>query len=275
LEGKVAVITGGAAGIGLATTRLYLNHGAQVVVGDLQKCLDPSLQSEFGDRIEFMKTDVSVEDEVRTLVDRAVERFGRLDVMFNNAGYGGTLASITDFEAASVERSIGVLLMGVLFGYKYAGRVMKQLKSGSIITTSSDAGLVGGAAPFVYSVCKAAVIHLAKCAAIELAPDNIRSNAICPGMISTQLLVRAWVTKAEASGFMAFLEERAKQGMAIPRVGSTEDIANMALFLAGDASRFVTGQAISVDGGFAANPAADGGQTAAIQNAVAAFRAQA
>lgn len=275
LEGKVAVITGGSAGIGLASTRLFLEQGARVVVGDLQECLDPSLQASFPGRVEFARTDVCREDDVRALIDLAVERFGRLDVMFNNAGNSGPTEAITDLDEANVDRSIGILLKGVLFGYKYAGRVMKAQNSGSIITTASDAALVGGAGSLVYSICKAAVVHLAKCAAIELAPYKIRSNAICPGNIATPLLSRVvGIAPAEASEFVTFLEERAARGLTIPLVGHAEDIANLALFLAGDASPFVTGQAISVDGGYAVNPAADRGFKVAMKDAVAAFHAR-
>jgi NAD(P)-dependent dehydrogenase (short-subunit alcohol dehydrogenase family) len=275
LDGKVAVITGGAAGIGLASARLFLEQGARVVIGDLQEGETPALRARFGDVMAWVRTDVLFEGDVEALVAHAVDAFGGLDILYNNAGYGGTIGDLDQLNMESVDRSIGVLLKGVIHGYKHGVRAMKTRGGGSIISTASIAGLVGGGGPLVYSVCKAAVIHLAKCAAIELAPDHIRSNAICPGMIATQLLARAFgVAKTEAEPFRAFLEERLHAGETIPRLGEPEDIAQMALFLASPASKFVTGQAIAVDGGYTADPAADQGQRAAVAAALKTFRAR-
>jgi NAD(P)-dependent dehydrogenase (short-subunit alcohol dehydrogenase family) len=276
LDGKVAVITGGAAGMGLATARLFLEQGAKVVVGDLQEGETGALAARFGDAVSYLRTDVLFEGDVEALVGHAVQTFGGLDVLFNNAGYGGTIAELDQLKTESVDRSIGVLLRGVILGYKHGVAAMKARGGGSIISTASVAGLTGGGGPVIYSVCKAGVIHLAKCAAIELAPHKIRSNAICPGAIRTQLLSRAYgVSKAEAEPFRAFLAERAEGGQTIPRIGEPDDIAQTALFLASPASKFITGQAIAVDGGYSADPAADQGQRAALVEALKAFRARA
>ncbi len=275
LEGKVAVITGGAAGIGLATTRLFLAEGAKVMIGDLQEGGAMDLVALNPDRCAWRRTDVLFEDDVASLIAEAESRFGGIDVLYNNAGYGGTIAPVDELNLESVDRTIGVLLRGVICGYKHGVAAMKRRGGGSIISTASIAGIMGGGAPLIYSTCKAAVMHLARSAAVELAPFNIRSNAICPGMISTQLLARAFgVSKEEAEPFRDFVAHRAEAGERIPLVGQPEDIARTALFLASRASAFITGQAISVDGGYSANPAVDHGHRAAMAQALKAFRAR-
>jgi NAD(P)-dependent dehydrogenase (short-subunit alcohol dehydrogenase family) len=274
LDGKVAVITGGAAGIGLATARLFLAEGARVMIGDLQEGGAMDLIALNPGRCGWRRTDVLFEDDVAGLVAEAETRFGGVDVLYNNAGYGGTIAAVDELNLESVDRSIGVLLRGVICGYKHGVAAMKRRGGGSIISTASVAGLIGGGAPLIYSTCKAAVIHLARSAAVELADFNIRSNAICPGSIATQLLSRAFgVSKEEAEPFRAFLAERVAAGQRIPLIGQPEDIAKTALFLASDASAFVSGQAIAVDGSYAVNPAIDHGQRPALIEALKAFRA--
>jgi NAD(P)-dependent dehydrogenase (short-subunit alcohol dehydrogenase family) len=275
LDGKVAVITGGAAGIGLATARLFLAEGAKVMIGDLQEGGAMDLVALNPGRCAWRRTDVLFEDDVAELIAEAESRFGGIDVLYNNAGYGGTIAAVDKLNLESVDRSIGVLLRGVICGYKHGAAAMKRRGGGSIISTASVAGIIGGGAPLIYSTCKAAVIHLARSAAVELARFNIRSNAICPGYIATQLLSRAYgVSKEEAEPFRAFLEHRAEAGQRIPLVGQPDDIARTALFLASDASAFISGQAIAVDGSFSANPAVDHGHAAALAQALAEFRAQ-
>lgn len=273
LEGKVAVITGGAAGIGLATARLFLAEGAKVMIGDLQEGAATDLAALHPDACGWRRTDVLFEDDVASLIAEAELRFGGVDVLYNNAGYGGTIAPVDQLNLESVDRSIGVLLRGVICGYKHGVAAMKRRGGGSIISTASVAGIVGGGAPLIYCTCKAAVIHLARSAAAELTPFNIRSNAICPGMISTQLLSRAFgISKDEAEPFREFVAERTEAGQRIPMIGQPEDIARTALFLASDASAFITGQAIAVDGGFSANPAVDHGHAAALRQALTDFR---
>jgi NAD(P)-dependent dehydrogenase (short-subunit alcohol dehydrogenase family) len=274
LEGKVAVITGGAAGIGLATARLFLAEGASVMIGDLQEGGAMDLIALHPGRCGWRRADVLFEDDIAGLIAEAESRFGGIDVLYNNAGYGGTIGPVDQLNLESVDRTIGVLLRGVICGYKHGVAAMKRRGGGSIISTASVAGMIGGGAPLIYSTCKAAVIHLAKSAAVELAPFNIRSNAICPGTIATQLLSRAFgVSKEEAEPFRAFLAGRAAAGKRIPLIGQPEDIAATALFLASDASAFVNGQAIAVDGSFGVNPGVDHGQREALAEALEDFRA--
>ena len=271
LRGKVIVVTGGASGIGLASVRLFLAEGAKVVVGDLAGAPTPDLPGAAAGSL-FLRADVSREEDVKALLAAAVEHYGRVDVLFNNAGYGGTIGGVQDLDMAGVDRSIGVLLKGVLHGYKHATPIMSGQGGGSIISTASVAATVGGAAPLIYSVCKAAVVHLARCAAMELAPLGIRSNAICPGSIATPLLSRAFgLDKRQAGPFSEFLSARIDAGLVVPRVGRPDDVAELALFLASDASAFITGEAIAVDGGYSVNPALDLGQRAALAEARAAF----
>jgi len=249
LEGKVAVITGAASGIGAQTARLFVSEGAKVVLADVQDALGEKLAEELGPDATFQRCDVAVENDVRAAVERAVEKFGRLDCMFNNAGFGGAAGLIeeTDFEAA--RGTIDVLLTGVLMGMKHAVPVMKKQGSGSIINTGSVAGLGVGYGGNVYSACKAAVIHLTKCVANEVGESNVRVNAIAPGGIPTAIFGRAFgMDQAGAESIIPMLQAGMAKAQPIPRAGSTGDIAEAVLWLASDASSFVSGQCLAVDG---------------------------
>jgi NAD(P)-dependent dehydrogenase (short-subunit alcohol dehydrogenase family) len=260
LEGKVAVITGGVSGMGLATVRRFVEEGARVVVGDLQGEPGERLARELGGAVRFHLTDVSKERDVEALVQRAIDEFGRIDCMFNNAGYGGVAGEIFDLDLGEAyQRTIDVLFTGVLSGTKHAARAMKaQGAGGSIINTASVAGLRAGFGPHVYSAMKSAVISITRSAAIEIGQYGIRVNAICPGFIATPIFagVRNWNYDTRMK-FAAELEQTVTTTTAIQRAGRGADIAGMALYLASDDSTFVTGQQFVVDGGLTAGAVRD------------------
>jgi NAD(P)-dependent dehydrogenase (short-subunit alcohol dehydrogenase family) len=249
LQNKVAVITGGANGMGRATTMRFLEEGASVVIADYnedtgKQTLAIAAERGFREQVRFIRTDVAKEPEVAAMIDLAVSEFGRLDIVFNNAGVGGALGPIWDVEVEEWDYTFDVLAKGVFLGIKHAARAMKRLgRGGSIINTASIAGLSGGGGPLVYSAAKAAVINLTRAAALQLASDRIRVNAICPGGVLTPLTDR---------GNPAAAAKRMEQFQPWPEHGKPEHIAGAALFLASDDSAFVTGEALVVDGGLTA-----------------------
>jgi len=252
LEGRVAVITGGASGIGAASARLFVAEGARVLVADMQEDRGKEIATELGESAAFRRTDVTREEDVKTAVDEAVARWGRLDCMFNNAGFGGALGPIESTSVEEFDLTFDVLLKGVFLGIKHAAPIMKRQGAGSIINTASVAGLQTGNSPHLYSVAKAAVIHLTRSVALELGEAGIRVNCICPGIIATPLAAG----RTDVSEEQLVKLRRALAGsQALGRIGDPEDIARAALWLASDESSFVTGQAQVVDGGaFAGRP---------------------
>jgi len=252
LDGKVAAITGGGSGIGAGTVRRFVAEGAKVLIADLDVERGEALADELGDAAAFLRTDVSKEEDVSAMVAETTDLFGRLDCLFNNAGFGGALGPIADTSIEDYDLTMDVLLKGVFLGMKHAAPVMSAQGSGSIISTASVAGLRAGYAPHLYSVAKCAVIHLTRTVALELGEQNVRVNAICPGFIATPL----------AAGHPDADEERLQKmrdisanSQVMGRVGEADDIAAMALFLASDDSEWITGREFVVDGGFEAGPA--------------------
>jgi NAD(P)-dependent dehydrogenase (short-subunit alcohol dehydrogenase family) len=250
LEGKVAVVTGGGNGIGRATVLRFLAEGARgVVVADLNPETGPETvalakQAGHGDRARFVRTNVADEAQVQAAIETAHTVFGRLDCVFNNAGVAGAIGPITHISVEDWDFTMNVLVRGVFLGMKHGARVLKaQGEGGAIVSTASVAGLSGGDGPQAYSAAKAAVINLTRAVAIELASDRIRVNCICPGGINTPLLHRG---SPEA---MAQLLDAAQPW---PDHGRPDDIAAAALYLASDDARFVTGEALVVDGGMTA-----------------------
>ncbi|MGV0036434.1 MAG: SDR family NAD(P)-dependent oxidoreductase [Candidatus Azotimanducaceae bacterium WSBS_2022_MAG_OTU7] len=249
LDKKVAVVTGGASGMGLSTAIRFLEEGASVVIADFNETTGTAVVEEatrqgYEGRISFIKTDVASEPDIVAMLDEAVSRFGRLDVLFNNAGVGGAIGPLTETTTEDWDYTFDVLAKGVFLGLKHGARRMQhQGQGGSIINTASIAGLSGDAGPLVYSAAKAAVISMSKAAAVELAEYRIRVNAICPGFIVTPL---ADGGKPEAT------KKSFAKSQPWPDYGRGEHIAGAALFLASSDAEFVTGEYIVVDGGLTA-----------------------
>jgi NAD(P)-dependent dehydrogenase (short-subunit alcohol dehydrogenase family) len=257
LGGRVCAVTGGASGIGRAMALRFLDEGASVVVGDLNEAngvamlADAVASGHDARRVRFVRTNVSLEDDVAALVGTAVDAYGSLDVMCNNAGIGGAFGAITDVTVEHWDETFHVLVRGVFLGTKHAAREMIRQGGGVIVNTASVAGITGGGGPPAYSAAKAAVINFTRSVSIELAAHRIRVNAICPGAIDTPLLAqgrRPGTVAREGSSLQPW-----------PEGGRPEDIAATAAFLASDDSRFITGEAIVVDGGMmAAGPSSTG-----------------
>ncbi|HEV7735215.1 MAG TPA: glucose 1-dehydrogenase [Candidatus Binatia bacterium] len=249
LAGKTALITGGGNGIGRATVLRFLEEGARVMAVDLneetgRETLELAARAGHGERVvQFARADVAEETQVAAATDRAVSHFGRLDCVFNNAGFAGVFGPITHISVEDWDRTFAVLVRGVFLGMKHAARVMKGQGGGTIISTASVAGLGGGDGPQAYSGAKAAVVNLTRAVAIELAAERIRVNAICPGGILTPLLHR---------GDPDTLRPLLDTLQPWPEHGRPEDIAAAALYLASDDAVFVTGTALVVDGGLTA-----------------------
>ncbi len=246
LAGKVAIITGGASGIGAGTARRFVAEGARVLISDLDEDKGEALAAELGDAASYLKTDVSREDQVAAMISEATDLWGRLDCLFNNAGFGGALGPIASTSVDDFDLTMDVLLKGVFLGMKHAAPVMTAQGSGSIISTASVAGLRVGYGPHLYGVAKCAVIHLTKSVALELGEHNVRVNAICPGFIATPLA--AGHPEADESRIQQ-MRDAVANSQVLGRVGEAADIANMALFLASDESEWMTGQEWVVDGG--------------------------
>jgi NAD(P)-dependent dehydrogenase (short-subunit alcohol dehydrogenase family) len=251
LEGRVAIITGGASGIGAGTVRRFVSEGASVLIADLDVERGQALADELGSGAAFLATDVSQEGDVAAAVAEATDRWGRLDCLFNNAGFGGALGPIASTTVDDYDLTMDVLVKSVFLGIKYGSPVMAEQGSGSIINTASVAGLRAGYAPHLYSVAKCAVLHMTRTVALELGEQNIRVNAICPGFIATPLAAGHPDADADRIQKMRDLSARAQ---VLGRVGEPDDIAAMALFLASDDAAWITGQEFVVDGGFNAGP---------------------
>ncbi|MFD1173092.1 SDR family NAD(P)-dependent oxidoreductase [Oceanobacillus picturae] len=249
LEGKTAVITGGAGGIGKKTAETFLKEGAKVLLVDMnQEALDEvkSDLDQFGE-VATVKANVTNEEEVKGYVNKAKEQFGSIDIFFNNAGIEGEVAPIAEQKLEDYQKVMAVNGEGVFLGLKHVLPVMSEQESGSIINTSSVAGLGGfpGLAPYVAS--KHAIIGLTKSAAVEIADKGVRVNSIHPSPVNTRMMRS--IEKGQNPDDPSSSKEEQTKAIPLARYGEAEDIANLVLFLASDESKFITGSEYRVDGG--------------------------
>lgn len=250
LDGKVALVTGGCSGIGLGTVELFAAEGARVVAADVQDAKGAILEQRFGGAVRYIHCDVTSEADIAAALALAKEAFGGLDILFNNAGHGGTPTGVADMSAEGWDATFALLVRGPALGMKHAAPLMLERGGGSIINTASIAGLQAGFGPLAYSSAKAAVIHMSRCAAAELSPQKIRVNALCPGLIATSIFGASMGMAREVADQMAArMAEVGPKIQPIPKAGLPEDIAAAALYLASDDSVFVTGTHLVVDGG--------------------------
>lgn len=247
LTGTVAAITGGASGIGEATMRRFVDEGARVVIGDIQDDVGQALADGLGDAVLFHHCDVTVEDDVAALVDVAVDAFGQLDVMMNNAGIVGARGPIAQTPLSEFQRTIDIHLIGTFLGMKHAARVMQPRQTGSIISLASTAGVQGGLGPHAYAAAKHAIVGLTKNAAAELCRSGIRVNAIAPGSTATPMVAMAHLGDHDAVD--AVTDRLAVLSPIKGRPGQALDVANAALFLASAESGNTNGHVLAVDGG--------------------------
>ena len=249
LEGKIAVITGAASGIGEATAIRFVEEGACVIICDIQVETGRAVAARLGDSARFIETDVTDEAQVAAAVNLAVTTWGRLDCMFNNAGVVGAVGPIADTSGEAWSRTIAVLLHSVFYGTKHAARVMIPVRSGVILSTTSIAGVIGGLGPHAYTTAKHAVIGLTKSAASELNQHGIRVNAIAPGTIPTALTASLMGDPSN----LAAVAEHAKNTNGLGIASDPMDVANAALYLASDEARLVSGHTLVVDAGRSIN----------------------
>lgn len=255
LAGKVAIITGGASGIGEASVEAFVNEGAKVVFADVNAELGENLARKVGDNARFKQTDVSKPEQVQALVDYAIEQFGGLHIMFNNAGISGKHVDRfleDDFE--DFDKVIGVNLLGVIKGCQFAGRHMAKNGGGVILNNASIAGLLPGYALSTYRASKSAVVMLSKSIAIDLAEHNIRVNCLAPGHIRSPLTSFALpgMDDAQVAAVKEAVSPAMDSNMPLKRHGRPIDVANVAVFLCSDKAAQVTGVIMPVDGGITA-----------------------
>jgi NAD(P)-dependent dehydrogenase (short-subunit alcohol dehydrogenase family) len=255
LAGKVAVITGAASGIGRGTVDLFVAEGAKVIAADIQDDKGARIEEAHKGAAHYVRCDVSRESDIEAAVTAASKQFGRLDVLFNNAGTGGARDPADAVTAEGFDSVMHLHVRAALLGMKYAVPAMRAQGGGSIISTASVAGLQAGYGPILYSIAKAAIVHMTHVTAAQLGASNIRVNCICPGLIATNIFASSLGIPSQLGETrIDAIAEAAKDSQPIPRGGRARDIAEAALYLASDGSSFVTGHALVVDGGLTLGP---------------------
>jgi NAD(P)-dependent dehydrogenase (short-subunit alcohol dehydrogenase family) len=258
LKDKIAVITGAASGIGLGTVELFVAEGARVLAADIQDDKGKELERRFNGQVKYHHCDVTSEDDIKLTMQAAKDNFGGIDILFNNAGAGGSPATIEDMTGEGWDRTMNLLLRSVALGMRYAIRFMKERGGGSIINTASVAALQAGMGPIAYSVAKAGVVHLTMVAGAQLGRSKIRVNAICPGFIQTDIFAAGMRSMGMNDAMVNVVTKGMFEGQAnaqpIPKAGLPADIAKACLYFASDDSEFVTGTHIAVDGGMTTGP---------------------
>jgi NAD(P)-dependent dehydrogenase (short-subunit alcohol dehydrogenase family) len=275
LDRKVAVITGGTSGIGARTAELFACEGATTVIAGRRAAEGDALAAKLGPKAEFVRADVTVEADVAALITDTAERHGRLDCLVNCAGEGGTPGRIAALDLDQLQRTLAIHLGGTAAGMKHAAPVMAAQRAGSIVNVASIGGHVAGWTFLDYSAAKAAIIQLTRCVAAELGQHGVRVNSISPGPILTGIFGKgAGLDPARADQSATRLEPvfraRLEAYQPIGRAGLPVDVAAAVLWLASDASSFVTGQDLAIDGGILAGrpPAASAGDFTAIAQAL-------
>jgi NAD(P)-dependent dehydrogenase (short-subunit alcohol dehydrogenase family) len=248
LEGKVAIVTGGSSGIGEEIAARFVGQGAHVVIAARRKDEGDRVAARLG--VDFVAADVSIEDDVRALVAYTERTYGHVDCLVNNASISTGLASICDVDMAELDRILAVNVRGPVLGIKHVAPSMIRRARGSIINVSSVAGLLGGLSAHPYSASKGAIIQLTRSVAAELGEKNVRVNCISPGSIVTGIFGKiAGMDATQADRITETVEALFATVQTIPRAGMPNDIAEAALYLAGDGASFVNGQNLVVDGG--------------------------
>ncbi len=256
LSGKVAIITGAASGIGLAGVETFIAAGAQVVAGDIQDDKGAALEGRFGaGKLVYQNCDVTDADALKALMQRAEDAFGGLDILWNNAGHGGTPSTVEELDIAGYDATMDLLIRSIFIATHHAIPHLQKRGGGSVINTSSISAVCAGYAPITYSVAKNAAAYFSKLAAAELAKYQIRVNAILPGFIATSIFGASLGLPREQADQMAeMVAQNGGSMQPIGRVGKAADIAEMAAFLASDAAGFITGGEFLVDGGMTVGP---------------------
>jgi NAD(P)-dependent dehydrogenase (short-subunit alcohol dehydrogenase family) len=255
LEGKVAVITGAASGIGRGTVDLFVKEGAHVIAADIQDDKGARIEEDHKGLVHYVRCDVSREADIEAAVTAAKKHFGRLDCLFNNAGTGGARDPADGVTAEGFDSVMHLHVRAALFGMKYAVPLMREVGGGSIVSTASVAGLQAGYGPILYSIAKAAIIHMTTVTAAQLAQYNIRVNCICPGLIATNIVANSLGVPSQlADTRIEAIAEASKNSQPLQRGGRARDIAEGVLYFAGDGADWVTGQSLAIDGGITLGP---------------------